>query len=102
MKKIIVCVLLVLSSAAAQANAEMDRQSYCANYATMLKSIAAWRDQGVPSEKALGLIRGVRGISVEDKKEAITAVYFDKSFANSRGKDFSNQTRTNCLAEKLK
>ena len=102
MKKIIASLVFVLASATAHANADMDRQSYCSNYASMLKSIAAWRDQGVTPEKTLELMRGVKGISLQEKKDAINAVYFDKSFADSRGTEFGNQVRLNCLAEKSK
>lgn len=100
MKKIITSLMLLLVSAAGHANADMDRQSYCSNYASMLKSIAAWRDKGTSPEKTLELMRGVKGISPQGKKEAVNAVYFDKSFADSRGTEFGNQVRTNCLAEK--
>jgi hypothetical protein len=85
MKKIIASLVFVLASATAHANADMDRQSYCSNYASMLKSIAAWRDQGMAPEKTLELMRGVKGI-----------------YANSRGTEFGNQVRVNCLAEKSK
>lgn len=102
MKKIIASLVFVLASATAHANADMDRQSYCSNYASMLKSIAAWRDQGMAPEKTLELMRGVKGISLQEKKDAINAVYFDKSYANSRGTEFGNQVRVNCLAEKSK
>ena len=100
MKTIIASLVFVLASAAAHATPEMDRLSYCSNYSSMLKSIAAWRDQGMPPEKTLDLMRGVKGISLQDKKDAIATVYFDKAYANSRGTEFGNQVRLNCMAEK--
>ncbi|RBA22986.1 hypothetical protein EV677_1631 [Herminiimonas fonticola] len=102
MKTIIASLVFALASTTAYANADMDRQSYCSNYASMLKSIAAWRDQGMSPEKTLELMRGVKGVSLQEKKDAINAVYFDKSLANSRGTEFGNQARSNCLAEKSK
>jgi long-subunit acyl-CoA synthetase (AMP-forming) len=102
MKTIIATLALLIVSTAAYANANVDQQSYCSNYASMLKSIAAWRDQGMSPEKTLDLMRGVKGISPQEKKDAINAVYFDKSLANSRGTEFGNQVRLNCLAEKSK
>lgn len=102
MKTIIASLVFLLASAAAHANADMDRQSYCSNYASMLKSIAAWRDKGMSPEKTLDLMRSVKGISPQGKKAAVDAVYFDKSFADSRGTEFGNQVRTDCLAEKSK
>ena len=102
MKTIIASLVFVLASTTAYANANMDQQSYCSNYASMLKSIAAWRDQGMSPEKTLDLMRGVKGISPQEKKDAVNSIYFDKSFANSRGTELGNQARANCLAEKPK
>lgn len=102
MKTIIASLVLILTSALAHANANMDQQSYCSNYSSMIKSIAAWRDQGMAPEKTLELMRSVKGISLQEKKDAIHTVYFDKSLANSRGTEFGNQTRLQCLAEKPK
>ena len=102
MKTIIATLALLLASATAYANANMDQQSYCSNYASMLKSIAAWRDQGMAPEKTLDLMRSVKGISQQEKKDAINAIYFDKSCANARGTELGNQARLDCLAEKSK
>ncbi len=102
MKTIIATLVLVLASATAQANTKIDQQSYCFSYASMVKSIAAWRDQGMSPEKTLELMRGVKGISPQEKKDAINAVYFDKSLANARGTALEDQTRSHCLANKSK
>ncbi len=98
MKIIIAAFTLTLASAIAHADANMDRQSYCSNYAGMFKLIAAWRDQGVQPERTLELIRGVKGIPLQVKQESIKTVYFDKSLANARGVEFGNQVRLDCLA----
>lgn len=100
MKKITVTLLLSISSAFAHADANMDRQSYCASYGAMFTSIAAWRDQGAKPEHTLDMIIGVKGIPLQVKKDAIQTVYFDKALANSRGKEFGHQVRLSCLAEK--
>lgn len=101
MKKSIATFTLILASAIAHADSNMDKQSYCSNYATMFKSIAAWRDQGVQPDRTLELIRGVKGISPQVKQESVQAVYFDKALANARGPEFGNQVRLNCLAGKM-
>ena len=102
MKTFIASLVFFLAATTAYADANMDQQSYCSNYGSMLKSIAAWRDQGMSPEKTLDLMRGVKGISPQEKKDAIQAVYFDKSFANSRGTEFGNQVHLDCLAKKPK
>lgn len=102
MKNFIASFLLIFVSATTHAGADMDRQSYCFNYASMLKSIAAWRDQGMAPEKTLEMIRGVKGISFQGKKDAINAIYFDKSYADARGTEFGNQARSHCLTQKEK
>jgi hypothetical protein len=99
MQKIIAALLLLVSSLA-HADANMDRQSYCANYGAMFTSIAAWRDQGEPPERTLDLIAGVKGIPLQVKKDSINAIYFDKSLAHSRGRAFGQQVHLNCLAGK--
>lgn len=99
MKTIIASLVLVLASATAHANAKIDQQSYCFNYASMFKSIAAWRDQGVSPEKTLALMRGVKGIPMQDKKDAVHSAYFDKSLANVRGAELENQVRSKCFAD---
>lgn len=101
MKTIIAAFMLILTSAIAHADTNMDRQSYCSSYASMFKSIAAWRDQGMQPEKTLELIHGVKGIPLQVKQESIKAVYFDKSLANARGPEFGNQVRLDCLAGKV-
>jgi hypothetical protein len=100
MKTLIVILTLTFFSTAANADAKMDYQSYCATYGTMFRSIAAWRDQGTPPENTLGLISGVKGIPQQVKKDSIQKVYFDKSFKDSRGVEFGHQMRLSCLAEK--
>ena len=102
MKTIIASLVFLLASSTAYGGVNMDQQSYCSNYGSMLKSIAAWRDQGMSPEKTLDLMRGVKGISPQEKKDAVHAISFDKSFANSRGTEFGNQVHLDCLAKKSK
>ncbi len=97
--KTIATACLLLVCATARADASLDHQSYCYAYGTMFQTIAAWRDQGSRPENTLGLIAGLKGITVQEKKEAITAVYTDKAFATSRGPAFGLQMRQRCLQQ---
>lgn len=97
MKTIVVALLLVLTCAMARADANMDRQSYCSTYGAMLQSIAAWRDQGSSQENTLKLMVGVKGISLQEKKDSINAVYTRKEFEGARGADFGLQMHRRCL-----
>ena len=100
MKKITIMLLLAASSTTSHAWPELDRQSYCANYGAMFQTIAAWRDQGSRPDHTLEMIRGLKGISVQEKKDAINTVYVDQAFSGARGTTLGDRMRQRCLAEK--
>lgn len=100
MKKIIVTCALVCTFSLAHADANMDRQSYCASYGTMFMTIAAWRDSGATPERTLSLLSGVKGVPQQVKEDSVTAMYHDKALANARGRKFGEQKHKECLAAK--
>lgn len=102
MKKITIILLLSLIAPIANASTELDRQSYCASYGVMFQTIAAWRDQGSSPERTLELIMGIKGISIQEKKDAISAVYTDKTYAGERGPALGHKMRQQCLTAKMK
>lgn len=100
MKKLILTSLLLVSSTAVQAAFDLDRQSYCSTYGSMLQTIAAWRDQGATQETTYSMILGVKGITPQEKKDSIKAIYTSKEFANQRGPDFGLKMHRHCLEKK--
>lgn len=100
MKKIIVGLLLAGTCFAAYADADMNRQSYCASYGSMYMTIAAWRDNGANPERTLSLLSGVKGVPPQVKKESVEKMYKDKTLANARGSKLGEEKRKECLDAK--
>lgn len=100
MKKITIILLLSLIVPLASASTELDRQSYCASYGAMFQTIAAWRDQGSSPERTLELIMGIKGLPIQEKKDAINAVYTDQTYSGQRGSALGHRMRQQCLAAK--
>lgn len=99
MKKTATSFLLTFTCAMANADANIDRQSYCFTYGAMFQTIAAWRDQGASTEHTLKLITGVKGIPLQEKKDAIAAVYTDAQFKNAHGPKLGTEMRQRCLQQ---
>lgn len=102
MNRITIILLLWLLAPIANAGPELDRQSYCASNGAMFQTIAAWRDQGSKPERTLELIMGIKGIPVQEKKDAINAVYTDQAYAGARGTALGQKVRQQCLASRTK
>ena len=100
MKKIIATLALTCTVSIAHADADMNRQSYCASYGSMFMTIAAWRDTGATPERTLSLLSGVKGVPQQVKKDSVEAMYHDKALANLRGKPLGEQKHRECLAAK--
>tara|TARA_R110001599_G_scaffold64023_5_gene179786 strand:+ start:97684 stop:97995 length:312 start_codon:yes stop_codon:yes gene_type:complete len=100
MKKIIVGLVLAGTFVVAHADADMNRQSYCASYGAMFMTIAAWRDTGATPERTLSLLSGVKGVPQQVKKDSVDVMYQDKTLANARGTKLGEVRRKECLDAK--
>jgi hypothetical protein len=100
MKTIAMMLLLSATCASATARTELDRQSYCASYGEMFQTIAAWHQHGSSPADTLRMIVGVKGISPQQKKDAVNAIYADTIYKGKHGPAFGQQIRQDCLNEK--